>query len=395
MPPARLRPRVMKVAVVGAGVMGVAAAAGLVRGGAEVTLVEGAGTGAGTSSRGAGLVCEGMWHATSLALARRSMVLLADLAREAEARGHPFRFHVVGSSTLLPEALVPAARRLAAFQRAGGAEVRTLSPAQAQGLPRHEGVRLDDAAEVLHYPRDGWALPRLYAEALDLALQEAGMRHLRGRARLRRDGARVAVEVDGDPLDADAVVVAAGVDSRAILRGAGLDAPLLAYRTQAMRYAHPDAHGAPILHDAVQGFYLRPGPQGQLLAGDGTTTTPEDPAAWRREADEGFVRSVLHRLRHRLPRLAAGAPADAWAGLDAATPDRLLLAGRHPDAEGLWLLAGGNGHGFMRAPAAGESLAALVLGAPPPVDLSAFDPGRFAGRMGDAFSIREGYSLEG
>ena len=379
----------MRVAVVGAGVLGVAVAAGLVRGGAEVTLVEGTGTGSGTSSRGAGLVCEGMWHGTSLALVRRSMDLLAALAREDER----FGLHVAGSSTLVPEALVPAVRRLAERQRAWGADVRLLSPADARDLPRHGLVRLDDVAEVVHYPRDAWASPRLYAETLADALAREGLRHVPGRARLRRAGGRVALEAGADPVPADAVVVAAGVHTRAILAGAGLDAPLAAYRTQAVRFHHPRAHDVPLLHDAAQGFYLRPGPAGELLAGDGTTTHPENPEDWRREADEGFLDATRRRLRHRLPLLAEGTLGEAWAGLDAATPDRLLLAGPHPDAPDVWLLAGGNGHGFMRAPAAGESLAAMLLGRPPPVDLSAFDPGRFRGRMGAPFAIREGFSL--
>lgn len=388
----------VKVAVVGAGVLGVAAAAGLARGGAaQVTLVEMEGPGSGTSRRGAGLVCEGMWHPTSLALVRRSMALLHELTRECDEKGHPFRFHVTGSSTLVPAFHVAPTRRLVDLQRAGGADARILAPADAAELPGHEGVRLDDAAEVVHYPRDGWALPSLYTRVLtDLLEREHGMGHVKGRARLRREGARVAVEVDGARVEADEVVVAAGIHTRALLQGFGLDAPVVPYRTQALRVHHPSAHEVPILHDALLGFYLRPGEPGQLLVGDGTTTTPEDPERWKRDADDAFVVDSLRRLGHRIPGLAQEARAgEAWAGLDAATPDRLLLAGRHPDAEGLWLLAGGNGHGFMRAPSAGESLAALVLGRRSPVDLRTYDPARFRGRMGMPFDVREGYSLEG
>ena len=383
----------MRVAVVGAGVLGVSAAAALARLGADVSLVEGEGLAAGTSARGAGLVCEGMWHPTSLALVRRSMALLEAL----DAEEGPFRFHRVGSSTLVPEAQVEAVRRLAQRQRAWGADVRILPPDEARALPLHAHVRLDDVAEVAHYPRDGWALPRLYAEARDRELAARGGRHLRGAARLRAaPGGRVTVEAEGAPVPADAVVVAAGVRTRGLLRQAGLDAPLAAYRTQAVRFHEARAHEVPLLHDAAQGFYLRPGPAGQLLAGNGTTTLPEDPDAWRMQADAGFLDATLRRLRHRLPAFAAqGALGEAWAGLDAATPDRLLLAGPHPDAPGVWLLAGGNGHGFMRAPAAGEALAARILGHPAPVDLSPFDPSRFAGRMGEPFEIREGFTLEG
>ena len=148
-----------------------------------------------------------------------------------------------------------------------------------------------------------------------------------------------------------------------------------------------------MLHDVAQGCYLRPGAPGELVAGNGTTTRPEDPDDWRREADPAFVEGALRRVRARMPTLAQSQAGEAWAGLDAATPDRLMLAGPAPGAEGLWLLVGGNGHGFMRAPAAGEALAALLLGATPRIDLSTYAPGRFVGA--GPFAVREGYTIEG
>lgn len=381
----------MKVVVVGSGVLGVSAAWALQEGGAEVTLVEADSPGAGTSSRGAGLVCEGMWHPTSLKLALRSRERLEELGGLDETG--PFTFHRVGSTTLVPEELAEGARALARHQANAGADVRVLHPSELRGLPRHEGLRLDDAAIALHYPRDGWALPRLYAEIGNYYLEELGARHVRARARLVRGESGWRVRAGDETLAADHVVLATGIHTRALLREAGLDAPLAPYRTQALRFHHPDAARVPMIHDAVQGFYLRPHWAGQLVAGNGTTTNREDPDAWKRDADEAFVELTRRRIAHRFPHLASGRVTSSWAGLDTATPDRLLLAGAYPGEPGLWLLAGGNGHGFMRAPAAGECLAALVIGKRPPVDISAYDPARFRGSSGE-FEIREGYSLE-
>ena len=381
----------MRVVVVGAGVLGTSLAHHLRLRGADATLVEAAAPGSGTSSRGAGLLGEGGWHPTGIRLVTRSLELLRDFSDACAQQGVPFRLNVTGSTTLVPEGLVPHARALAAAQRAAGADVREVPLADVPGLPLHAGVDLDGVAAAFHYPRDAWALPRLYAEILALSLP----RVVRGAASLAvRDG-RAVVRVSGETLPADAVVLACGVHTRALLQEAGLDAPLRAYRTQALRVLHPRAAAVPILHDAVQGCYLRPHSPGQLLVGNGTTTTPEDPTRWRAEADAAFVEASLARVRRRFPFLADARPGEAWAGIDAATPDRLLLAGPHPDQPDAWLLAGGNGHGFMRAPAVGESLAALLVGERPRVALDAYDPRRFAGRMGMDFRIREGYALEG
>lgn len=383
----------MKVVVIGAGVMGASTALSLVRGGADVTLVEMEAAGSGTSSRGAGLVSEAMWNPTSLRLVKRTIEILETTSREGQERGHPFRFHQVGSSTLLPPRLIPHARKLAKMQQGEGADVREVAARDVEALPRHSRIHVDDVALALHYPRDGWALPRLFSEVAAHTAHLLGARVLRGAARVVRAPERIEVRVGAERIAVDGVVVAAGVWTRRVLREAGLDAPLLAYRTQALRLGNAHAEGVPAIHDAVQGFYLRPGIPQHLVAGDGTSTTPEDIDRWQPQADPGFVELTLRRLHHRFPYLPTHPRVEAWAGIDAATPDRLLLAGTHPDDPRIWLLAGGNGHGFMRAPAAGESLAAIMLGRTPPVDIAAFAPSRFPDMSMD-FSIREGFSIE-
>src|SRR5439155_3204964 len=210
--------RQMRIAGVGARVMGAALADALHARGADVTLVEAVAPGAGTSSRGAGLLCEGLWHPASVRLVQRSMELLETISRAGEREGHPFRFHRVGSTTLVPEALAPAARKMAAAQRAWGADAREVAPEDVPALARHAGIDIEGAALAVHYPRDGWALPRLYAEVV---ARKLGDRVVRGAASLARDSeGRVVARVDGEPVRADAVAVACGVHTRALLREA-------------------------------------------------------------------------------------------------------------------------------------------------------------------------------
>jgi len=383
--------RHVRIVVLGSGVMGASVALELVRLGADVTLVDPHGAGSGTSSRGAGLVSEAMWHPTSLNLVARSIDILLAKSAEGIELGHPFRFHQTGSTTLLPPALVRGARALATMQAREGALVREVVGEDIRALPRHANMRVDDVALALHYPRDGWALPRLFSEVCAHEARELGAKVVRGPARLAEGG--TAVVIDGERHDPDAVVVAAGVWTRRLLQDAGMDAPLLAYRTQALKFSEARTDTVPVVHDAVQGFYLRPGIPHHLVAGNGTTTTPENVDNWRDAADASFVQSTLRRLHHRFPYLPSDGHVEAWAGIEAATPDRLLLAGPLPSAPRVWILAGGNGHGFMRAPAAAESLAAMMLGRKPRIDLAAFAPRRFSDPSQE-FEIREGFSLE-
>jgi sarcosine oxidase subunit beta len=89
----------------------------------------------------------------------------------------------------------------------------------------------------------------------------------------------------------------------------------------------------------------------------------------------------------------------AWAGLCTATPDGDPLLG--PVGEGVFVAAGWQGHGFMRAPAIGEIVAEGVLASldgreandPESPWIDAFAPDRFDGD--EEFEIAEGMSVEG
>jgi sarcosine oxidase subunit beta len=163
------------------------------------------------------------------------------------------------------------------------------------------------------------------------------------------------------------------------------------------------------VYDATGDAYLRPHPDG-LLAGDGTEPVPADPDGYRREADDWFREDVAAVLDERLARGDSAERVDphsdvsrAWAGLCAATPDGDPLVGP-VDASGeadptLFIAAGWQGHGFMRAPAIGETVAEGVLASlagvgfedPDSPWIGAFDPGRFDGD--EEFEIAEGMSL--
>jgi len=205
---------------------------------------------------------------------------------------------------------------------------------------------------------------------------------------------------DRPPREFDAVVVAAGARTAGLLGAAGIDVPVVPYRVQAL--TSRVAYDGPMVYDATAGVYYRPHPTG-LLAGDGTEPVAADPDEYDREGDDWFVASVSDVLRKR----ATHDPdvTRAWAGLCTATPDGDPLVG--PVAGGavasetdrLFVAAGWQGHGFMRAPAMGEHVAEGVLaslsdGSEPPSEtpwIDAFDPDRFDGD--EEFEIREGMAV--
>ncbi|WP_458189346.1 NAD(P)/FAD-dependent oxidoreductase [Haladaptatus sp. NG-WS-4] len=223
--------------------------------------------------------------------------------------------------------------------------------------------------------------PGSYAKAMAAEAERAGVEIRTGvEARVRTDPPRVRT-ADGET-KFDTVVVAAGAHTKRVLADAGIPVSLKPYRVQALTCAFDGE--VPMVYDATEGYYLRPHPEG-LLAGDGTEDVESDPDEWTRAGDVAFEDAMESRLEHRLgiePRIER-----SWAGLCTATPDRDPLLGELRD--GLYVAAGWQGHGFMRAPALGEAIAKDVLGEG---EIPEFDPTRFSGD--EEFDIVEGMAVE-
>jgi sarcosine oxidase subunit beta len=59
------------------------------------------------------------------------------------------------------------------------------------------------------------------------------------------------------------------------------------------------------------------------------------------------------------------------------TPDHHHAIGPLEDISGLWVAAGGSGHGFMFGPVMAEQLSKWMMGEPMDIDLRPLSPDRF------------------
>ncbi|MBP7650695.1 MAG: tRNA (5-methylaminomethyl-2-thiouridine)(34)-methyltransferase MnmD [Phenylobacterium sp.] len=139
---------------------------------------------------------------------------------------------------------------------------------------------------------------------------------------------------------------------------------------------------------AAWGGYVLPTQDGLLF---GATHDRDDVGSDVREADHDRNRAALaDALPQRASRLE-GLSLEGRASVRATTADRLPLAGAAPQADaGLFLLGGFGSRGFCLAPLLAEHVAALALGAPSPLPAGLtelVDPARFlrrAARRGGA-----------
>ncbi len=190
------------------------------------------------------------------------------------------------------------------------------------------------------------------------------------------------------------MILTAGAHTKRIAGTLGLPLPLAPYRTQACRLSpEPEVSVFPSYHDTERDVYVRPGPGGTLVAGDGTELTESDPHRYNPGADFSFLAHVAEVFAHRLPPWAGASVQRAWAGLCVSTPDRHPLVGPLGPPDGLYVACGFNGFGVMRAGGIAQRMAnAMRTGDWEP--LAPCAPSRFP-RDGVAFLPRPGFTLEG
>jgi len=80
----------------------------------------------------------------------------------------------------------------------------------------------------------------------------------------------------------------------------------------------------------------------------------------RSPSSEGIARARAF-LAHRFPRLASAPLVETRVCQYENSPDDHLIVDRHPEANNVWLVGGGSGHGFKLSPALGEHVAQCVL----------------------------------
>jgi glycine/D-amino acid oxidase-like deaminating enzyme len=245
---------------------------------------------------------------------------------------------------------------------------------------RFPSVASDDVAVAAVAGAAGYTTPRSYARTLAVLAKRQG-------TELRQ---QAPATVDVDPLRVngeafDDVVVATGAHSKQVLADAGYEMSMKPYRVQAATYA--TEYDGPMVYDATDGCYLRPHVDG-VLVGNGTEEREADPDGYDEDANDGFPEALRERAAERVPALDGARITDAWAGLCTATPDRDPLVGALDD--GLYVGTGFQGHGFMRAPAIGETLAEQVLGEDDGIE--PFDPTRFSGD--ETFDVVEGMLVD-
>jgi len=377
------------VAVVGAGAFGGWTALYLLRRGARVTLLDAWGPGnSRASSGGETRVIRATYGREKIytAMAVRALALW----QEHEARwprslrGWQRRFfHRTGvlwmagkDDTFLKESLP--------LLREAGRETETLSRAEA--TRRYPQINFEGIEWALLEKDAGYLTARLACQAvLDGFLAEGGQyRPLSAEPADFSSGKLSGLRLsDGSALAADLFVFACGPWLPKLFPTV-LSELIRPTRQEIFFFGTPagDARfseeNLPVWGDAGEPFmYGIPSNahRGFKLADD-TRGPAFDPTSGERTVSAEGLEAARRYLGFRFPALKGAPLLEARVCQYEGTPDSHFILDRHPQAQNLWLLGGGSGHGFKHGPALGELAAEIVLEKRTPEPL--FQLGRFS-----------------
>lgn len=259
-----------------------------------------------------------------------------------------------------------------------GLSHRALSPADAARVePLLEPVQAE-LAGAIHYPKDTSGDAQAFTRQLEGKAREAGadFRYSTEVKGLRRDLKRIrAVVIEGDELEAESYVLAAGNASAALLASIGLTLPMYPVKgysvtVPAGEWARP--LGVPLV-DFEHKTVLTPLGARLRIAGTAEFNGFDTALNPRRGA------AILKRALALVPALAAqvdAAKVEHWAGLRPMTADGPPVLGATP-LHNLFLNTGHGPLGWTLAAGSGRVVADLVAGLKPEIDLTGLDYGRY------------------
>ena len=356
------------------------------RAGLSVTVVDRGPVGGGTTGAGEGnLLVSDKAPGPELDLALRSDGLWRSLAAEVGGlAGEQFEYDAKGGLVVaFTDADFAALRAFAETQRAAGVvaeevlgdSLRIYEPYVATGLPGG-----------FYYPQDSQVMPTLAAARL---LQASGASVRLGSAvtgLLVSGGAVRGVRTTLGEISARFVVNAAGFAGPEIASMAGSALPiqprrgfvlvteplppLIRHKVYSAAYVSDVASSDAALQSSavVEGTAAGPVLIGASRERVGLDRTPSYPALGRLAAQAAELFPFLRTVNVQR----------YYCGFRPYLPDHLPAIGADENVSGLFHACGHEGAGIGLAPATGELIAALMVGASPAVDIEPFRPGRFA-----------------
>lgn len=370
-----------RIVILGGGVVGASAAFHLAGEGVEVTLIDRHDTGHATAA-GAGIIAPG----TSM----RDLPAFYPLAADA-VRAYPALIETLGELEAGATGYEVVGKLFVATTEEEYArldEMRELfERRQREGMPnlgalRHLDVRearerfppIGDIAGAILVPNAARVDGDFLRQALVNAATRNGAHVLDGDVRLvSASDTSAQIDVAGERLTVDRVIVATGSWTNAVLKPLGVTVPVNPQKGQIMHLAMEGADTSrwPIIGGFGSQYILSFGPN-RVVCG----ATRETGSGFDHRVTAGGLHSVTGEALRVAPGLADGTLLETRVGLRPLSDDGLPFIDRIPGHEAVVLSVGHGPSGLQLGPWSGRLAAELSIGRAPSSDITPFRLGR-------------------
>ncbi len=377
-----------EVAVIGAGVMGLAIASNLAaRGQKRIVVLDAHHLAWGASGRNGGGVRQQWSTEMNIRLMQESTEICARFAEEMRINVWMRR-----GGYLFLARTDAAAERLArnvALQNACDLPTRMITPADAQELVPELDV--GPFVGACYNPTDAVVFPWPFVWGYARAAAKRGVQ-------IQTEVPVTAIERRGDDfvlrtprgdLTAGRVVCAAGAWSPDVARLAGGTLPNRPVRHEILSTEPLKPFLKPMVSEIETGLYVSQSLRGELVGGVSLPEEPNPEAEVRLGSRLAFLTRMARGLTRLMPRLGHVKVVRQWAGPYDVSPDGNPMVGELPGVPGFYVVCGFGGHGFMMAPVVARHYAAFLRGDPPHPFFAAWRAGRFTGGGGPGAGDRE------
>lgn len=234
-------------------------------------------------------------------------------------------------------------------------------------------------------PTDGHANPLTTTLGYYKKARELGAHFITGEPVLeikKLKGKVRAVITPNGTFEADKILVAAGYDTRALTLPLGVDIPMRKKKSECLVTEAEPPMFPQMLGTAEADFYGHQTTHGSFIFGGSTGLEPFGLT----DADVADSTSLsapctCRGIMKYFPALSDAKIVRTWAGWTDASADGIPVIDEADGVPGLYIACGFSGHGFGIGPAAAYSLAEVMTGGEPPVDLQPFRCMRFKAKI--------------
>ena len=366
--------------IIGGGILGASVAHFLSKKGVgKVILLEKRGLASESTGNSAANIRTAYSNPLTIRLALRSLEMFEN---DEEELGGKTNFRRTGMMALLGEKHLRSGLMVLEQEQTLNTGTRQITIEESQELAPK--FNFDGLITATYQSRAGYANPVLTTKSLvNSAIEKWGLKLYEGVSAVGveiQNNKSTGVQTDKGLIKTPIIINAAGPWGVKVGKWANKNHSIRWSKEGDLVLKLPEGFGSfPIIADPICRIYFRPHYEGMLLVGRDypKEIEPLDINNFESGLDDNTQTRIMQGLNKRIPSIKYAKYYEGWSSIYTISDDWHPLVGQEKEIQGFYTCFAGSGHSFKLGPPIGESLADVVVGDKPKIDITDLRPSRF------------------